>query len=235
MPCPAVVLLPGMMLDRRLYARQTPALSPHVEVVHGDLTAQDSIEAMARSVLAASPDRFALVGHSMGGIVALEICRQAPERVSHLALLNTTPYAEREERLSQRLEQMAAVEAGGLRDVLVHSMKPRYLAACHRADADLLEAVLDMGLALGPAVFQRQSAALKDRPEASTLLAQIRCPSLVLCGREDALCPPAFHEAMASQLPCGDLVVLSRCGHLSPMESPDAVASALLSLLARKP
>ena len=231
---PAVVLLPGMMLDHRLYTRQLAALSHCADVSSGDLTAHASITAMAESILGTAPARFALVVHSMGGIVALEICRQAPSRVSHLALLNTTPYAEREERLVQRLEQMAAVESGRLREVLVHSMKPRYLARCHRQDADLLGRVLTMGLELGPAVFQRQSAALKDRPEASGLLAQIECPSLVLGGREDDLCPPSFHEAMASQLPQADLVVLTHCGHLSPMEAPDAVNAALFGLLARE-
>ncbi len=233
MRAPPVLLLPGMMLDGRMYAAQALALQDLAEVRHADLTLDDSIETMAAEVLATAPDEFAVVGLSMGGIVALELWRQAPRRITHLALLDTTPHAERPERLAQRLAQMAAVEAGELREVLVHSLKPRYLAACHRHHQAMLTDLLAMGLDLGADVFRRQSEALKNRPEASGLLAQIDCPSLVLCGREDELCPPALHAAMADALPRADLMVLADCGHLSTIEAPDAVNEALRRLFRR--
>ena len=233
MHAPPVLLLPGMMLDGRMYGAQLAALEALTTVTVANLTTASSIEVMATEILATAPAEFALVGLSMGGIVALELWRQARSRITHLALLDTTPHAERPERLAQRLEQMAAVETVGLREVLVSSMKPRYLAKCHRNDASLLDAILTMGLELGVDVFRRQSEALRHRPDASDLLPTIDCPSLVLCGREDDLCPPSLHTAMADTLPKADLVMLADCGHLSTMEAPAAVNPALVRLLGR--
>lgn len=169
----------------------------------------------------------------MGGIVALEIWRRAPRRVTHLALIDTTPYADRPERKEMRFEQIAAVESGNLRQILSQSMKPLYLASKNRTSATLLRAILDMGLALGPEVFRRQSLALAHRPDSSATLTSITCPSLVLCGREDMLCPVEFHRSMADAMPRADLVVLAECGHLSVMEEPEAVTGALCHLLRR--
>jgi pimeloyl-ACP methyl ester carboxylesterase len=171
----------------------------------------------------------------MGGIVALELWRRARQRITHLALLDTNPYAERPQRRELRLAQIEQAERGGLRDVLVESMKPLYVASKNRGDLALLDRILEMGLALGPAVFRRQSLALRDRPDSVDTLGSIDCPSLVLCGREDALCPVAYHETMAQSMPRADLVVLAECGHLSPMEEPAAVAWALDRLLRRRP
>jgi pimeloyl-ACP methyl ester carboxylesterase len=168
----------------------------------------------------------------MGGIVALEIWRQASERVTHLALLDTTCYADRPERRELRLEQIARVETGGLREVTA-SLKPLYLSNRNRNDSGLLQAILDMGLSLGADVFRRQSLALRDRRDNSETLPTIDCPALVLCGREDQLCPVEWHAMMANAIPHADLVVLADCGHLSAMEEPEAVTAALQRLLRR--
>ena len=178
------------------------------------------------------PPRFALVGLSMGGIVAFEIWRQARERVTHLALLDTTFRADRPERRELRLEQMARVEMGGLREVTA-SLKPLYLSRKNRDDMQLLQAILDMGLSLGAEVFRRQSTALRDRADSLATLAGIDCPVLVLCGRDDELCPVDLHVAMAKAIPHAELVVLEDCGHLSSMEEPGAVTRALERLLQR--
>jgi pimeloyl-ACP methyl ester carboxylesterase len=228
-----VVLLPGMMLDARMFDDQVATLSRSREVVVGDLSQSDSIAEMARNVLRMAPSRFALIGLSMGGIVALEIWRQARDRVTHLGLLDTTPYAEKPERRALRIEQLAQVENGGLRDVLMTSMKPMYVAKRNRGDTALLQRILDMAVDLGPDVFRSQSLALRDRPDSTTTLEQIDCPSLVLCGREDALCPVEFHVRMAEALPAADLMVLTGCGHLSTMEAPATVSAALEHLLGR--
>lgn len=217
-----------------MYAAQIAALEKSADVDVGDLSGAASIGAMATAVLDRAPREFTLVGFSMGGMVALEICRQVPGRVRQLALLNTTPFAERPERLLQREQQIAAVRTGGLREVLIGAMKPRYLAQAHRMRQDLRSAVLVMGLELGPEVFLRQSEALATRPDFADLLPRIDCPALVLGGREDELCPPSVHEQMAVRLPRADLVVLADCGHLSPLEQPEAVTGALLHLLTRQ-
>jgi len=132
-----------------------------------------------------------------------------------------------------RLEQMAAVERGELSQVLRTSMKPLYLAQRNRQNAALLEKLLRMGMALGAPVFQRQSLALKSRRDNRDLLPSIDCPALVLCGREDQLCPVEIHAEMAAAIPRADLVVLAESGHLPTMERPEAVAAALQQLLRR--
>lgn len=228
-----VVLIPGMMLDARMYASQVSALSEAFHVQVADITQFDSIEALAQDVLTRAPSRFALVGLSMGGIVAFEIYRQSHERITHLALLDTTPQADRPERGPLRLEQMAAVERGELARVLRTSMKPLYLAARNRTRSELLASILEMGLDLGPDTFCKQSIALRNRRDARDVLASIACPSLVLCGREDQLCPVDVHVEMAAAMPRADLVVLAETGHLSTMEEPAAVSTALQLLLRR--
>lgn len=232
---PPVLLLPGMMLDRRMYAGQLAGLARAPAILVGDLTRSETIEDMATDVLAAAPPRFALVGLSMGGIVAFEVWRRARERVTHLALLDTTPYPDRPQRRELRLEQIAKVETGRLKEVLLESMKPLYLARRNRGDRRLLASIVDQALALGPDVFRRQSLALRDRRDSLETLPTIDCPSLVLCGREDEICPVDWHAAMAAAMPRADLVVLADCGHLSTMEEPGAVTAALRRLLRRTP
>lgn len=228
-----VLLLPGMMLDRRMYNGQLPGLAGAARVEVAELWHDDTIAAMAGRALAGAPDRFALVGLSMGGIVALEMWRRAADRITHLALLDTTPHADTPERRALRLEQIARVEAGGLRDVVVSSLKPLYLARRHREDPRLLQSIVEQALTLGPEAFRRQSLALRDRADSVSTLPTVGCPSLVLCGREDQLCPVEDHTMMAAEMPCADLVVLAGCGHLSAMEDPEAVKAALVRLLSR--
>lgn len=232
MSAPSILMLPGMMLDARLYAHQLVGLADSYAAVVADLTRSSSMAALAKDVLKDAPPRFALVGLSMGGIVAFEIWRQAPERVTHLGLLDTTCYSDRPERRELRLEQMAKVEMGGLREVTA-SLKPMYLSRKNRGNSQLLQAILDMGLALGSDVFCRQSIALRDRSDSIATLPTITCPALVLCGREDELCPVDVHLEMANSIPHADLVVLAECGHLSSMEEPEAVTAALEHLLQR--
>ncbi len=233
MAAPAIVLLPGMMLTGDLYTHQITRLSGQGPVLVGDLTQSSTVQALAQDVLRAAPAHFGLVGLSMGGIVALEIWRRARERVTHLALLDTTPNADASERKQTRNAQMEAVRRGDLRQILVNDMKPQYLGSKHREASAVREAVLEMGLALGSEVFMRQTLALRDRPESSETLATITCPTLVMCGREDRLCPPACHIEMAAAIPNADLTILSGCGHLSAMEEPEAVTQALAHLFRR--
>ena len=230
---PSLLFLPGMMLDERAFNAQISLLSQTVDIAVGDLSKGDCVEEIARNVLDKAPERFALAGLSMGGIIGFEIWRQAPYRVTHLALLDTTPHADRPERSQQRLDQMAAVDKGQLRDVITTGMTPQYLAIKNRGNITLLEAILEMGLSLGPHVFRSQSMALMSRPDSLPTLSAIDCPVLVLCGRDDALCTVTVHQLMADLIPSADLVVLAECGHMSTLEEPTAVGRALEHLLTR--
>ncbi len=222
-----VLLLPGMMCDASLWSHQIEALGSHWHVSVGDITGAESVREIAAQVLACAPRSFAVAGLSMGGIVAQEMWRQAPQRIERLALLDSNFRADPPGRRRLRDRQMADVAAGALERVLRDELKPNYLADCHRDDPVLLDDVLGMGMALGAEVFQRQSLALRDRPDSSATLATITCPALVLCGDEDRLCPPALHREMAAAIPNGSLEIVSRCGHLSAMEQPNAVSTAL--------
>ena len=227
-----LVLLPGMMCDERLWAAQRGGLRDRcASITVADITRADCMRALAGAVLASAPARFALAGLSMGGIVALEIWRQAPERVSRLALLDTTAYAETPERRALRDQMLGRVREGEFRQVLTEDLKPRYLARVNRDNRGLLNEISAMALDLGEAVFARQSRALKHRPDSTQTLATIHVPALILCGAEDALCPPEYHRLMAACVPNARLVVLDQCGHLSTMEQPGRVTAELRAWL----
>lgn len=230
MPAENILLLPGMMCDARLWEGQEAHFTQ--PVYHADCRHQDSIAKMAESILAQAPERFAVAGLSMGGIVAFEIWRQASHRVSHLALLDTNPHAEAADRRSMRLQQIEAAASGQLRELATESLKPLYLAEAHRNNDELLNKILAMALDLGADVFRNQSLALRSRVDSVPTLGSIDCPTLVLCGDEDRLCPPAYHELMADKIPGARLEVIPDCGHLSSMEQPRVLTRALNSLFA---
>jgi pimeloyl-ACP methyl ester carboxylesterase len=216
-----------MMCDRELWSAQIRGLLADYDVRSVAIDGHDSIAAIASSVLRALPQQFSLAGLSMGGIVAFEMVRQAPERVVRLALLDTTFKPDTPEKIRLRDEQMRRVRFGELTSVLRDELKPNYLARCHQHNPVLLDSVVRMGLRNGEEVFLRQSRALQQRVDSGPLLGRIACPTLVLCGREDRLCPVATHEEMAERIPGATLQILEACGHLSPMEQPDAVTGLL--------
>jgi pimeloyl-ACP methyl ester carboxylesterase len=225
-----LIYLPGMMCDDRLFAPQIAALGG---VAHGFGHLDTTIEAMATRLLAELPDRFALVGLSMGGIVAMEIIRQARDRVDRVALLDTNPLAELPEVKARRAPQIAKVQAGGLTSVMRDEMKPNYLADGPDRDA-ILGLCMDMALDLGPEVFINQSVALRDRPDQSDTLRPYDRPALVLCGQDDRLCPVARHELMHDLLPNAELVVLRGAGHLPTLEQPQETTAALRRWMERE-
>ncbi|MEM8490469.1 MAG: alpha/beta fold hydrolase [Pseudomonadota bacterium] len=222
-----LVLLPGMMCDHRLWRAQAAALSVHREVITPALHGGDTIASIAANLLTKFPPRFSLAGLSMGGIVAFEIIRQAPGRVGRLALLDTNHRADTPEKRRVRDRQMADVKAGALEMVMRDELKPNYLATIHRSNLALLDEVLSMGLDLGEGVFQAQSQALKTRPDSSSTLRTISVPTVVICGSEDAVCPPLLHREISAAIPGSVLHVIEDCGHLSPLEQPDRVTSLL--------
>lgn len=220
-----LVLIPGMMCDARMWGAIPVALGAR-PVGHVVPDRGDSIAAMAQQVLAAAPARFALAGLSMGGIVAMEVLHQAPDRVERLALLDTNPLAEAPEVAARRAPQIARALSGGLAAVMREEMKPNYLAAGPDKTA-ILDLCLDMALALGPAVFARQSRALRDRADRQATLAAFGGPALVLTGESDRLCPLDRHWLMHRLMPQSRLVVVPRAGHLPPLENPAETRAAL--------
>jgi pimeloyl-ACP methyl ester carboxylesterase len=225
------------MCDRAVWSETIAALPGHIAVVvpaYGDI---DSLGGMAERVLALAPPRFAAAGHSMGGRVALEIFRRAPDRVAGLALLDTNylprPTGEagaREER--ERMELLSLARRAGTR-AMAESWVRGMVHPDRLADAGLIGAILDMFARKTAETFAAQIRALLARPDATALLGAIRCPTLVLCGREDTWSPVARHEEMAAAIAGSDLVIVEKCGHMAPMERSREVAAALAGWHAR--
>ena len=220
-----LVLIPGMMCDARMWGPAMPALARR-PVLHAPCTEAATMAGLAADVLAAAPPRFALAGLSMGGIVAMEMLRQAPERIARLALLDTNPRAEAAEMRARRDVQVARVGAGDLAGVMRDEMKPNYMAETP-GKGDLLDLCMDMALGLGPEVFARQSAALATRPDQRATLAAYTGPALVLTGAEDRACPRDRHEEMHALMPRSRLVVIDGAGHLPVREKPHETTAAL--------
>lgn len=218
------------MCDRRLWQPQIDALD--ATAVVADTTQHENFRDMAACLLQTAPDSFALAGLSMGGILAFEVWRQAPERVTHLALIDTNPYADTEQKRQTRLEQIQVAMQGGLREMAIESLKPMYLAEVNRDNDEILNTVLDMALDLGPAVFKQQSVALRERRDSVATLETIDCPTAIICGKEDRLCPVDLHELMAERIAGATLTIIEDCGHLATLEQPEAVNAALAGLLA---
>ncbi|MGI1663537.1 alpha/beta fold hydrolase [Palleronia sp. KMU-117] len=221
-----LLLVPGMMCDARLYAAQIAALSRERAVQVAALTGADTVEAMADQIIFHAPPKFALAGLSMGGIVAMEIMRRVPMRVTRLALMDTTPLSETPVQAAAREPQIARAKAGRLAEVMAEDMKPAYLAP-GPGRARVLKSVMQMALDLGPGVYVRQSRALQRRPDQQRTLRGVKVPTLILCGRHDGLCPVRRHDLMAGLVPGATLEILEDAGHLPTLEEPDATTEAL--------
>ncbi|HXM84859.1 MAG TPA: alpha/beta fold hydrolase [Stellaceae bacterium] len=222
----SLVLLPGLLCDRELWRRQIESLGDVASPWVADLTLDDSMAAMARRVLAAAPPDFALAGLSMGGYCALEIMRQAPARVTRLALLDTGARADSPEQTARRRGLIELAEKGDFKGVTPRLL-PLFLHPDRLKDAELTGRVTAMAHRVGKEAFLRQQKAIMGRIDSRPYLARIACPTLLLCGRQDQLTPPALHEEMAALIPGALLEVIEDCGHLSTMERPDAVDAAL--------
>lgn len=219
-----LVLIPGMMCDARMWGSIPAALAPR-PVHHALPVTGESVAEMAHKILSELPARFALAGLSMGGIVAMEMLHQAPQRVERLALMDTNPLAEAPEMQARRAGQIARAMAGDLEGVMREEMKPNYLA--DPSDRATLDLCMDMARTLGPEVFARQSRALRDRPDRTDALRRFTGPALVLMGAQDRACPRARHDLMHALMAQSVLVIVDGAGHLPPLEQPDATLTAL--------
>lgn len=217
-----LVLVPGSLCDAELFAHQVAHLGAEREVSVARLDAHDTIEGMAADVLAGAPDTFALAGLSLGGIVAMEMHRQAPGRIEALALLDTNLDAPPQAQLDQRARWAEMVDAGRFGEI-VDGLLP---VSTHGRGA--LDAVVaGMAHRVGPEVFARQNAALQQRPDRRGWLAEVDVPVLVACGEHDTVCPVALHEELVARAGRGTLDVIDGAGHLAPLDRPDAVSASL--------
>ena len=234
---PVLLLLPGLLCDETNWAAQCDALAAQADCRVPVYRALQSIEAMAEHVLrTAPPGRFALAGHSMGGRVALEVLRRAPDRVERLALLDTgfeglaAGEAGEKERAG-RLQLLSLARAEGMR--AMGAQWARGMVHPAHIDTPAFETILTMIERNTPDMFAAQINALLTRPDASALLPRITCPTLLLCGRDDLWSPLARHEQMQRALPGARLEVIEDAGHMTTIEQPEAVSRALARWLAQ--
>jgi pimeloyl-ACP methyl ester carboxylesterase len=225
-----LLLLPGLLNDARLWQAQLDALAGEVDASVADLTRADSIAALAAGAIGDMPaGPFALAGMSMGGYVALEVMRQAGHRILGLALLDTSARADTQESTENRRRLIAQSENDF--DGVVTTLIGKQLHPDRHSDSGLVDTVRAMAHDTGREVFVRQQNAIIGRIDSRPSLAQIRCPTLILCGRDDVITPVEVHEEMQAQIAASRMVIVERCGHLSPLEQPDKVTDALKSWL----
>jgi pimeloyl-ACP methyl ester carboxylesterase len=223
-----LILLPGLASNEALWRAQHDALaawSPHVTDVH---MRDDTIEAMAATLLREQAGPLVLCGASMGGMIAMEAARQAPQRIAALALLGTDARPDSPEMIALRTSAIALFEQGRVREVI----EPNIAFAFHPENAPALAgSYLDFVLAAGAGHLIRQNRAVIARPDARVHLPRVRCPVLVMCGDADQLTPPERSREIASLVPQARLVMVPRCGHMLTMERPEVVNAELVAFL----
>lgn len=224
-----LLLLPGLLCDGRLWRDQAAALAPLARAVVADLTLDDRVEAMAARAIAAIAGPFALAGLSMGGYVAFEVMRQAPERVTRLALLDTSARPDTPEQTRRRRGLISLSRSGRFRGVTPRLL-PQLIHPA-RLDGPLAAEVMAMAERVGQDAFLRQQAAIMHRPDSRPGLGRITVPTLVGVGAEDALTPPALAAELAAMIPGARLRHFADAGHLPTMETPEAVNAALAGWL----
>lgn len=225
-----ILLVPGLAGSPRIYAPVAPPMWRLGPVTVANHIRDASMGAIARRILAEAPPRFALAGHSMGGYIAFEIMRQAPDRVAKLALVNTQARPDTPEATARRRAQIARAQGGEYHAVL-DELFPGFVHPSRREDGALRQLVRDMGDDIGPEAFVRQQTAIIGRSDSRPTLAWIKCPTLVLTGDEDNTIPNTLSKEMADGIPGAKLVILPQCGHLPQVELPRATADAMVEWL----
>jgi len=225
-----ILLIPGLLCSEEIFAPQLPALWPHGPVTIASTLAGDTIPDMAARILAQAPPRFALVGVSMGGYIAFEIMRQAPERVMKLALICTSAWPDLPKQTAARRKMVAQARAVGFErflalgaDALTHPNR--------MGDPDLNAASIRMGRVVGLEGFVRQTEAVIARADSRPLLGSIKVPTVVIVGDLDPLTPMMLSEEMAEMIPGAKLVIAPDCGHVITLERPEVVNAALAEWL----
>lgn len=226
-----LVFIPGLLCDSLLWAPQIGALSDIADCWVDSPTVADTVKTMAAQLLERSPfSQFALAGLSMGGYVALEIMRQAPGRVLKLALLDTSARADTPEQTERRHALIEIARRGRFAEV-TNLLLPALVNRARSYDRQIVGTIRAMARNVGEEAFYRQESAIIRRIDSRPHLEAIRCPTLVLCGHQDAITPPPLHRELASGINGAKLVLIGDCGHLSTIEQPEEVNLALRAWL----
>lgn len=233
----SLILIPGLLCDERIWRAQRAALANmgEVSIAEHDLT--DSLPGIARRILATAPARFALAGHSMGGRIALEVFRAAPERIAGIALMDTghhplQPGEPGKREAEGRFALLAKAKSEGMR-AMANDWVQGMVHPSRLGNQALIDEILDMFEAKSTDLYAAQIHALLNRPDATPLFGLIRCPALILCGADDSWAPAPRHRAMAAAIADSTLAEIPECGHMSTMECPHAVSEAMRGWLQR--
>lgn len=219
-----LLLIPGLVCDAEVWRHQTTHLSEIATISVPPVKQGESITEMARIALGEAPERFALAGFSMGGYIALEMLRQAPKRITRLALLDTSARADTPEKTNRRRTAITRCESGKF-SAVINSMLPILLHR-DRQDGPLPDFVRTMTARVGVEVFCRRHKIIGSRQDSRKLLEETSTPVRAICGREDGMSTIAEHEEIAS-LSRGRFSIIEQCGHMTIIEQPQA-ATALL-------
>lgn len=225
-----LVLIPPMLCDARVYYAQLASMSSELSLTFVPITQGERIEELASVILSWLPNKFALAGMGMGGMVAMEILRRAPERVTRVAFISTNAQADTPEVSALREPLIIAAKTGRFDDAITAELNPAWLApGPYRMD--VISLVADMAKTLGPDVYVRQSRAMQRRKDQQNILRKIKQPALVMCGVHDGQNTVRRHEFIAELIPYAKLEVIESAGHLPTLENPDAVTRALRTWL----
>jgi len=217
-----LVLLPGLLCNESLWQNQSNALKDIADCIIPDTTQHDRMEAIARDVLRDAPAYFAMAGLSMGGYVALEIMRQAPQRVSKLAFFDSTARADTENQQDRRRLLLALSQSGQFKGVTPRLL-PSLIHPSRLKDENLTKLIMTMAETMGREAFVNQQTAIINRIDSRPFLKNITCPTLVVGGAQDTVTPPHLLQEMADAIAGSRLEIIENCGHLSALEQPEKV------------
>ena len=217
---PFIVLMPGMMCDQGVFSHQINVLEEFFNVLVIEFNEHRDIELGVRNLASNLPNQFHLLGHSMGGIVAMELVKQHSKRVLSLALLNTNPYEEKQELKDKRNKTLKELDTLDLISLMKSDYISRYFPDDCRDKNKLIQQCVDMAYILDKKVFYNQSVALRDRKDQTSILENVDCKTLIICGERDQLCPVSYHSDMNKMIKSSDLIVLEGVGHMPIIECP---------------
>lgn len=220
------LLIPGLNCDARVYNGVAQTLWPFGPVTIANNREGEGVSAIAEGILATAPPRFGLVGFSMGGYIAFEILRQAPERVEKLALLDTTARPDSAESIENRKRRIALAE-GGKFGLVIEQSYPATVHPDNASNSSLYSMHRAMADANGPEAYIRQQRAIIDRPDSRPVLSSIKVPTLIVVGEADEITPPDAAQEMHDAIPGSELVIVAQAGHLALLEHPLIVQNAI--------
>ena len=224
---PSVVLIPGMMCNEDIFSHQINVLEKVFNVIVIEFNEHRDIELGVKNLASNLPNKFHLLGHSMGGIIAMELVKQHSKRVLSLALLNTNPYKEKEEVKVRRNKILKELDALDLISLMRSNYISRYFPDDCRDKDKLIQKCVDMASTLDKKVFYNQSVALRDRKDQTFILENLNCKTLIICGERDEMCPVSYHSNMNKMIKSSDLIVLENVGHMPMLECPQKLNNYL--------